>query len=155
MKTILPKMGRPSKSGLSVKLLGVTEYARRRAEKMRRAKGIKPRQFTGLSPKLLGWKDYRFALRHLNKTNQDLFMSKPTIEKILQSEWHNNVIVAEGYYRMKQRVEELEGAIVNLYRWTGSKRCARECKRILPDVAQRCHQNAAPSHAANNPKATT
>ena len=53
----------------------------------------------------------------------------------------NNVIVAEGYYRMKQRVEELEAAIVNVYRWTGSKRCARECKRILPDVAQRCHQN--------------
>ena len=53
-----------------------------------------------------------------------------------------NVIVAEGYYRMKQRVEELEAAVVNLYRWTGSKRCARECKRIMPDVAQRCHQNS-------------
>jgi hypothetical protein len=37
---------------------------------------------------------------------------------------------------MRCRVRELEQAIVNIYRWTGSKRCARECKRVLPNVAQ-------------------
>jgi hypothetical protein len=38
-------------------------------------------------------------------------------------------------------IEQLIAAIVNIYRWTGSKRCARECKRVLPDVADRCQPN--------------
>jgi hypothetical protein len=35
------------------------------------------------------------------------------------------------------RVAELEDAIVNIYRWTGGKRVARECRRVLPDVHDR------------------
>lgn len=35
------------------------------------------------------------------------------------------------------RIEEMEIALTNIYMWTGSKRCARECKRVMPDVAHR------------------
>lgn len=38
---------------------------------------------------------------------------------------------------LSARVSELEQAIVNLYRLSGSKRCAKECQRVLPDVAAR------------------
>jgi len=34
-------------------------------------------------------------------------------------------------------IEKLEQAIVNIYRWTGSRRVARECRRVLPDVVKR------------------
>lgn len=62
-KIQLPKIGRPSKSGLSVKMLGEAEYNRRRQEFRRRTAGIAPRRFTGLSPKILGWTKYRAAFR--------------------------------------------------------------------------------------------
>ena len=35
------------------------------------------------------------------------------------------------------RVAELEDAIVNIFKWTGGKRVARECRRVLPDVHDR------------------
>jgi len=38
---------------------------------------------------------------------------------------------------VSDRVAELENAIVNIFRWTGGKRVARECRRVLPDVYER------------------
>jgi hypothetical protein len=35
------------------------------------------------------------------------------------------------------RIKELEEAIVNIFKWTGGKRVARECRRVLPDVHER------------------
>ena len=31
---------------------------------------------------------------------------------------------------------ELIKALINVYRWTGSKRVARECKRVVPNIAK-------------------
>ena len=56
------------KTGLSVKELGFNEYQRQLRERQRRAAGKPKRQFTGLSLKLLGSKNYRFAYRFLSKT---------------------------------------------------------------------------------------
>jgi hypothetical protein len=36
----------------------------------------------------------------------------------------------------------LTTAIINIYRWTGSRRVARECKRVLPHVAALASQNS-------------
>ena len=35
----------------------------------------------------------------------------------------------------------LTSAIINIYRWTGSRRVARECKRVMPNVAAMISQN--------------
>ena len=61
-------IGRPNKSGISVKILGHTEYQRQLRERQRRAAGKQKRQFTGLSLKFLGAKNYRFAYRFLLKS---------------------------------------------------------------------------------------
>ena len=63
-------IGRPNKTGLSVKLLGFTEYQRQLRDRHRRAAGKPKRQFTGLSLKFLGAKNYRFAYRFLLKSKQ-------------------------------------------------------------------------------------
>lgn len=63
----IPKIGRPNKSGLSVKELGVREYQRQMQARYRRCCGKPERKFSGLSLKILGWKDYLFAYRFLNK----------------------------------------------------------------------------------------
>lgn len=39
------------------------------------------------------------------------------------------------------RCLQLEEAIVNIFRWTGSRRVARECRRVLPDVAERAEKS--------------
>lgn len=62
----LPKIGRPSKSGLSVKELGTTEYQRQIQEMRRRRLGKARRFFTGLSLKILSRADYSAAYRFLN-----------------------------------------------------------------------------------------
>ena len=55
-------MGRPSKTGLSVKILGVNEYQRRYSDQHRR-RPTGRRWHTGLSRKALGDAVYRAALR--------------------------------------------------------------------------------------------
>ena len=47
------------------------------------------------------------------------------------------IAVTDQIVRQQERINELENAIVNIHRWTGSKRCARECKRVIPDVSTR------------------
>ena len=65
-----PAIGHPCKSGLSVKLLGRTEYERQKAEIKRRERGISPRRFTGLSVKVLGWSEYSRRYRILKGKNK-------------------------------------------------------------------------------------
>jgi len=43
------------------------------------------------------------------------------------------------------RVAELEDAIVNIFKWTGGKRVARECRRVLPDVHERLDARQKPN----------
>jgi hypothetical protein len=64
MKNTLPAMGRPSKSGRSIKLLGACEYFRRLNEQK---KGVRKnsRHWTGLSPKQLGEVEYRRRYRQI------------------------------------------------------------------------------------------
>jgi hypothetical protein len=47
------------------------------------------------------------------------------------------IAVTDQIVRQQERINELENAIVNIHRWTGSKRCAQECKRVIPDVSTR------------------
>ena len=66
----LPKIGRPNKSGLSIKLLGPREYFRRLSEQKRREKGVQSRFKTGISFSLLPHKDYRAGYRFLIKESR-------------------------------------------------------------------------------------
>ena len=67
----LPKIGRPNKSGLSIKLLGPREYFRRLSEQKRREKGVQSRFKTGISFSLLPHKDYRAGYRFLIKESRN------------------------------------------------------------------------------------
>ena len=67
----LPKIGRPSKSGLSIKALGSREYFRRLSEQKRRAQGVRPRFKTGIAFSLLPYKDYRAGYRFLIKESRN------------------------------------------------------------------------------------
>jgi hypothetical protein len=60
----LPKMGRPSKSGLSIKDLGSAEY-HRRVYRMKHP--LLKRAMSGLSPKKLGSTSYMRELRRMKR----------------------------------------------------------------------------------------
>lgn len=62
--TPLPHIGRPSKTGLSVKELGYTEYRRRVRAATRQPSG---RYWTGLSDKQLGHAKYLRLYRELRR----------------------------------------------------------------------------------------
>jgi len=64
--TPLPHIGRPSRTGLSVKLLGMNEYQRRyqRSHKPRRTSR---RWWTGLAEKLMSRAEYMAKYRALRK----------------------------------------------------------------------------------------
>ena len=62
----LPKMGRPSKTGLSVKELGMAVYQRKRLELLRGRPGH-PERWTGLSRKQLGEAKYVKLWRELRR----------------------------------------------------------------------------------------
>lgn len=65
MKTSLPKIGRPSISGLSIKKLGSSEY-HSRLWRMRHPNSH-PERWTGLSPKQMGHSKYVAAWRRLKR----------------------------------------------------------------------------------------
>ena len=67
----LPKIGRPNKSGLSIKVLGSREYFRRLSEQKRREQGVQPRFKTGIAFSLLPYKDYRAGYRFLIKESRN------------------------------------------------------------------------------------
>ena len=67
MNPTLPKMGRPSLSGLSVKLLGQSEYNRQLYDKKNPGNPRK-KHWTGLSHKLLGHAAYVRAWQKMRKT---------------------------------------------------------------------------------------
>lgn len=67
--TALLKIGRPSLSGLSIKLLGPTEY-RRRFNELKWGKRPYKRRWTGLSRKLLGSTAYSKAWRKMRTSKQ-------------------------------------------------------------------------------------
>ena len=39
-----------------------------------------------------------------------------------------------AHFNKDERIQELEQAIRNIYKWTGSKKCARECERVVTDL---------------------
>ena len=67
--TTLPKIGRPSLSGLSIKLLGPTEY-RRRFNELKWGERPYKRRWTGLSRKLIGSAAYAKAWRKMRLTKR-------------------------------------------------------------------------------------
>ena len=64
MKSTLPAMGRPSKSGLSIKQLAACEYFRR-LTLLKHGGRKNSRHWTGLSLKQLGAREYRRRYRQL------------------------------------------------------------------------------------------
>jgi hypothetical protein len=74
MTATLPKIGRPSVSGLSIKLLGPTEY-RRRFNELKYGKRPYKRRWTGLSRKLLGDALYARAWRKMRIIKQSQIQS--------------------------------------------------------------------------------
>src|ERR1035437_5509613 len=71
MSATLPKMGRPSLSGLSIKLLGSYEYHRQMRERKIGPRPFK-RRWTGLSHKLLGHAAYTKAWRKMRLTRRGI-----------------------------------------------------------------------------------
>jgi hypothetical protein len=67
--TLLPQMGRPSLSGLSIKELGSHEYHRQLYKKKNEGKPLK-RHWTGLSHKLLGHAAYMKGWRRKRAARQ-------------------------------------------------------------------------------------
>ena len=64
---------------------------------------------------------------------------KMSIKKGAKLVWENERVScsAQATGSVSDRVAELENAIVNIFKWTGGKRVARECRRVLPDVHER------------------
>ena len=69
MNATLPKMGRPSLSGLSIKLLGPVAY-RRQLYELRGGRGPHKKRWTGLSMKSLGRAAYVKAWRRMRITER-------------------------------------------------------------------------------------
>lgn len=61
--------------------------------------------------------------------NLDLIRQGKIIEKLEVAKSMNEEVIAE-----------LENAIVNIFKWAGGRRVARECRRVLPDVSERLDQ---------------